>query len=331
MKRRALGNSGLEVSAIGLGCMGMSFGYGPAADKNEMIALIRKAAERGVTFFDTAEVYGPFRNEELVGEALAPIRSGVAIATKFGWNIDVNTGQQQPGLNSRPEHIKVATEGMLKRLQTDRIDLLYQHRVDPNVPIEDVAGAVKELTREGKVKHFGLSEAGATTIRRAHAVQPVAALQSEYSLWWREPEESVMSTLEELGIGFVPFSPLGKGFLTGKIDETTTFDKGDFRNTVPRFTAENRQANLALVDLLKQIADRLKATPAQIALAWLLAQKPWIVPIPGTTKPHRLEENLGGADITLTADDLRELDRLAKGVTIQGERYSESAQRFIDR
>jgi aryl-alcohol dehydrogenase-like predicted oxidoreductase len=311
--------------------MGMSFGYGPAADKNEMIALIRKAAERGVTFFDTAEVYGPFRNEELVGEALAPFRSGVVIATKFGWNIDANTGQQQPGLNSRPERIKVATEGMLKRLQTDRIDLLYQHRVDPNVPIEDVAGAVKELIREGKVNHFGLSEAGATTIRRAHAVQPVTALQSEYSLWWREPEESVMSTLEELGVGFVPFSPLGKGFLTGKIDETTTFDKSDFRNTVPRFTAENRRANLALVDLLKQIADRLKATPGQIALAWLLAQKPWIVPIPGTTKLHRLEENLGAADITLTADDLRDLDRLAKTVTIQGERYSESAQRFIDR
>ena len=304
MKKRALGKSGLEVSAIGLGCMGMSFGYGPAADKNEMIALIRTAAERGVTFFDTAEVYGPFRNEELVGEALAPIRSGVVIATKFGWNVDVNTGQQQPGLDSRPEHIKVATEGMLKRLQTDHIDLLYQHRVDPNVPIEDVAGAVKELIRDGKVKHFGLSEAGAATIRRAHAVQPVAALQSEYSLWWREPEQSVMSTLEELGIGFVPFSPLGKGFLTGKIDETTTFDKGDFRNTVPRFTPENRQANLALVELLKQIAGRLKATPAQIALAWLLAQKPWIAPIPGTTKLHRLEENLGGADITLTADDL---------------------------
>jgi aryl-alcohol dehydrogenase-like predicted oxidoreductase len=331
MKKRALGKSGLEVSAIGLGCMGMSFGYGPAADKNEMIALIRKAAERGVTFFDTAEVYGPFRNEELVGEALAPIRSGVVIATKFGWNIDANTGQQQPGLNSRPEHIKVATEGMLRRLQTDRIDLLYQHRVDPSVPIEDVAGAVKELIREGKVKHFGLSEAGAATIRRAHAVQPVAALQSEYSLWWREPEESVMSTLEELGIGFVPFSPLGKGFLTGKIDETTTFDKSDFRNSVPRFTAENRRANLALVDLLKQIADRLKATPAQIALAWLLAQKPRIVPIPGTTKLHRLEENLGAADITLAADDLRELDRLARTVTIQGERYPESAQRMIDR
>ena len=331
MKKRELGKSGLEVSAIGLGCMGMSFGYGPAADKNEMIALIRKAAERGVTFFDTAEVYGPFRNEELVGEALAPFRSGVVIATKFGWNIDVNTGQQQPGLNSRPEHIKVATEGMLKRLQTDHIDLLYQHRVDPNVPIEDVAGAVKELIREGKVKHFGLSEAGAATIRRAHAVQPVAALQSEYSLWWREPEQSVMSTLEELGIGFVPFSPLGKGFLTGKIDETTAFDKGDFRNTVPRFTPENRRANLALVDLLKQIAERLKATPAQIALAWLLAQKTWIVPIPGTTKLHRLEENLGAADIALTADDLGDLDRLARTVTVQGERYSESAQRFIDR
>ena len=331
MKKRELGKSGLEVSAIGLGCMGMSFGYGPAADKKEMVALIRKAAERGVTFFDTAEVYGPFRNEELVGEALAPFRSGVVIATKFGWNIDVNTGQQQPGLNSRPEHIKVATEGMLKRLQTDHVDLLYQHRVDPNVPIEDVAGAVKELIREGKVKHFGLSEAGAATIRRAHAVQPVAALQSEYSLWWREPEQSVMSTLEELGIGFVPFSPLGKGFLTGKIDETTAFDKGDFRNTVPRFTPENRRANLALVDLLKQIAERLKATPAQIALAWLLAQKTWIVPIPGTTKLHRLEENLGAADIALTADDLGDLDRLARTVTVQGERYSESAQRFIDR
>ena len=331
MKKRELGKSGLEVSAIGLGCMGMSFGYGPAADKKEMIALLRKAVERGVTFFDTAEVYGPFRNEELVGEALAPFRSGVVIATKFGWNIDVNTGQQQPGLNSRPEHIKVATEGMLKRLQTDHVDLLYQHRVDPNVPIEEVAGAVKELIREGKVRHFGLSEAGAATIRRAHAVQPVAALQSEYSLWWREPEQSVMSTLEELGIGFVPFSPLGKGFLTGKIDETTAFDKGDFRNTVPRFTPENRRANLALVDLLKQIAERLKATPAQIALAWLLAQKTWIVPIPGTTKLHRLEENLGAADIALTADDLGDLDRLARTVTVQGERYSESAQRFIDR
>ena len=331
MKKRVLGTGGLEVSAIGLGCMGMSFSYGPAADKKEMVALIRKAVERGVTFFDTAEVYGPFRNEELVGEALAPMRSRVVIATKFGWNIDANTGQQQPGLDSRPEHIKVATEGMLKRLQTDHIDLLYQHRVDPNVPIEDVAGAVKELIREGKVKHFGLSEAGAKTIRRAHAIQPVAALQSEYSLWWREPEQSVMSTLEELGIGFVPFSPLGKGFLTGKIDETTTFDKGDFRNTVPRFTAENRRANLALVELLKQIAERLKATPAQVALAWLLAQKPWIVPIPGTTKSHRLEENLGGADITLTADDLKDLDRLAKAVTVQGERYPESAQRFIDR
>jgi len=331
MEKRALGRGGLEVSAIGLGCMGMSFGYGPAADKKEMIALIRKAAERGVTFFDTAEVYGPFRNEELVGEALAPLRDRVAIATKFGWNVDSSTGQQQPGLNSRPEHVKVATEGMLKRLRTDRIDLLYQHRVDPAVPIEDVAGAVKELILEGKVKHFGLSEAGATTIRRAHAVQPVAALQSEYSLWWREPEESVMPTLEELGIGFVPFSPLGKGFLTGKIDETTAFDKGDFRNTVPRFTAENRRANLALVELLKEIAGRLKSTPAQVALAWLLARKPWIVPIPGTTKPHRLEENLGAADVTLTADDLRELDRLAGAVTIQGERYPESAQRFIDR
>jgi aryl-alcohol dehydrogenase-like predicted oxidoreductase len=331
MKKQSLGRDGLEVSAIGLGCMGMSFGYGPAADKKEMIGLIRKAVERGVTFFDTAEVYGPFRNEELVGEALAPFRDRVVIATKFGWNIDPNTGQQQPGLNSRPEHIRVAVEGMLSRLQTDRIDLLYQHRVDPNVPIEDVAGAVKELIREGKVKHFGLSEAGARTIRRAHAVQPVAALQSEYSLWWREPEESVIPTLEGLGIGFVPFSPLGKGFLTGKIDETTEFDKNDFRNAVPRFTPENRRANLALVELLKKVAGRLKATPAQIALAWLLAQKPWIVPIPGTTKLHRLEENLGAADVTLTADDLQQLDRLASAITIQGERYPESAQRMIDR
>jgi aryl-alcohol dehydrogenase-like predicted oxidoreductase len=331
MKKQSLGRDGLEVSAIGLGCMGMSFGYGPAADKKEMIGLIRKAVERGVTFFDTAEVYGPFRNEELVGEALAPFRDRVVIATKFGWNIDPNTGQQQPGLNSRPEHIRVAVEGMLSRLQTDRIDLLYQHRVDPNVPIEDVAGAVKELIREGKVKHFGLSEAGARTIRRAHAVQPVAALQSEYSLWWREPEESVIPTLEGLGIGFVPFSPLGKGFLTGKIDETTEFDKNDFRNAVPRFTPENRRANLALVELLKKVAGRLKATPAQIALAWLLAQKPWIVPIPGTTKLHRLEENLGAADVTLTADDLQQLERLASAITIQGERYPESAQRMIDR
>ncbi len=319
------------MSAIGLGCMGMSFGYGPAADKKEMIALIRKAAERGVTFFDTAEVYGPFRNEELVGEALAPVRDRVVIASKFGWNVDLGTGQQQPGLDSRPEHVKAATEGMLKRLRTDRIDLLYQHRVDPNVPIEDVAGAVKELIREGKVRHFGLSEAGAKTIRRAHAVQPVAALQSEYSLWWREPEESVMPTLEELGIGFVPFSPLGKGFLTGKIDQATAFDKNDFRNTVPRFTPENRRANLALVELLKQIAERLKATPAQVALAWLLAQKPWIVPIPGTTKLQRLEENLGADEVAPSAGDLREIDRLASTITIQGERYSESAQRWIDR
>jgi len=330
MKQRTLGRD-LGVSAIGLGCMGMSFGYGPAADRAEMITLIRAAVARGVTFFDTAEVYGPFTNEELVGEALSSCRKDVVIATKFGWDVAPETGKHLGGVNSKPDHIRVAVEGSLKRLKTHYIDLLYQHRVDPNVPIEDVAGAVKELIREGKVKHFGLSEAGATTIRRAHAIQPVAALQSEYSLWWREPEQSVMSTLEELGIGFVPFSPLGKGFLTGKIDQTTTFDKGDFRNTVPRFTPENRQANLALVELLTQIAGRLKATPAQIALAWLLAQKPWIVPIPGTTKLHRLEENLGGADITLTADDLRELDRLAKAVTIQGERYSESAQRFIDR
>ncbi len=331
MEKRTLGKGGLEVSAIGLGCMGMSFGYGPAADKADMVALIRKAVERGVTFFDTAEVYGPFRNEELVGEALAPLRDRVAIATKFGWNVDPGTGQQQPGLNSRPEHVKVATEGMLKRLRTDRIDLLYQHRVDPNVPIEDVAGAVKELVREGKVKHFGLSEAGAKTIRRAHAVHPVSALQSEYSLWWREPEESVMSTLEELGIGFVPFSPLGKGFLTGKIDETTAFDKSDFRNTVPRFSSENRRANQALVDLVAAVAKRKGSTPAQLALAWVLAQKPWLVPIPGTTKLARLEENLGAADLELTAKDLRGIDAAASRIEVQGARYPEAAQRMIDR
>ena len=328
MQRRKLGSSGLEVSALGLGCMGMSFGYGPAADKQEMIALIRTAVERGVTFFDTAEVYGPFANEELVGEALAPVRGQVVIATKFGWNIDPETGQQSPGLDSRPEHVKVATEGMLKRLRTDRIDLLYQHRVDPNVPIEDVAGAVKELIREGKVGHFGLSEAGAKTIRRAHAVQPVAALQSEYSLWTRVPEAEILPTLEELGIGFVPFSPLGKGFLTGKIDESTTFDAKDFRNTVPRFTPEARKANQALVDLLARIGEKKKATPAQVALAWLLARKPWIVPIPGTTKLARLEENLGAAALELTADDLREIEGAASKIQIQGARYPEHVERM---
>jgi aryl-alcohol dehydrogenase-like predicted oxidoreductase len=331
MQKRKLGSSGLEVSALGLGCMGMSFGYGPAADEQEMVALIRTAVERGVTFFDTAEVYGPFRNEELVGEALAPFRDQVVIATKFGWNIDPETGQQSPGLDSRPEHVKVATEGMLKRLRTDRIDLLYQHRVDPNVPIEDVAGTVRELIQEGKVRHFGLSEAGVRTIRRAHAVQPVTALQSEYSLWWREPEEAILPVVAELGIGFVPFSPLGKGFLTGKIDETTTFDAKDFRNTVPRFTPEARKANQALVDLLARIGEKKKATPAQVALAWLLAQKPWIVPIPGTTKRARLEENLGAADVELTAEDLREIDAAASRIEVRGARYSEAAQRTIDR
>ena len=307
MQKRKLGKSNLEVSALGLGCMGLSFGYGPAVDKQEGISLIRAAVERGVTFFDTAEVYGPFTNEELVGEALAPFRDQVVIATKFGFKIDPNTGKQA-GLDSRPEHIKEVAEASLKRLKTDVIDLFYQHRVDPNVPIEDVAGAVKDLIQQGKVKHFGLSEAGVQTIRRAHAVQPVTALQSEYSLWWREPEAEVIPTLEELGIGFVPFSPLGKGFLTGKINEDTKFDKTDFRNIVPRFTPENRKANQALVDLLGKIAERKKATPAQIALAWLLAQKPWIVPIPGTTKLHRLEENIGAADVELTPDDLREID-----------------------
>jgi len=328
MQKRKLGSSGLEVSALGLGCMGMSFGYGPAADKQEMIRLIRTAVERGVTFFDTAEVYGPFRNEELVGEALAPCRSEVVIATKFGWNIDSQTGKQNPGLNSRPEHVKVATEGMLKRLQTDFIDLLYQHRVDPNVPIEDVAGAVKELVREGKVRHFGLSEAGAKTIRRAHAVQPVTALQSEYSLWTRGPEAEILPTLEELKIGFVPFSPLGKGFLAGKITETTTFDALDFRNTVPRFAPEARKANQALVDLLATVAGKKKATPAQIALAWLLTRKPWIVPIPGTTKVARLEENLGAAAVELTAEDLREIEGAASKIQIQGARYPEHVERM---
>jgi aryl-alcohol dehydrogenase-like predicted oxidoreductase len=331
MQKRKLGNSNLEVSALGLGCMGMSFGYGPAMDKQEGIALIRAAVERGVTFFDTAEAYGPFANEELVGEALAPFRGQVVIATKFGWDIDPETRERRGGLNSRPEHIKLATEGMLRRLKTDRIDLLYQHRVDPAVPIEDVAGAVKELIRQGKIEHFGLSEAAVQTIRRAHAVQPVAAVQSEYSLWWRKPEEDVLPTLEELGIGFVPFSPLGKGFLTGKIDESTSFDSSDFRNTVPRFTPENRQANQVLVDLLGRIAGRKQATPAQIALAWLLARKPWIVPIPGTTKRHRLEENLGAASVELTADDLREIEAAASQIAVQGARYPEHLEQMTNR
>jgi aryl-alcohol dehydrogenase-like predicted oxidoreductase len=329
MRKRKLGRGNLEVSALGLGCMGMSFGYGPAADKHEMIGLIRAAVERGVTFFDTAQVYGPFTNEELVGEALAPFRGQVVIATKFGFNFD-RDGKPQ-GLNSRPEYIREMTEGSLKRLRVEAIDLYYQHRVDPNVPIEDVAGTVKELIREGKVKHFGLSEAGVRTVRRAHAVQPVAALQSEYSLWWREPEAEILPTLEELGIGFVPFSPLGKGFLTGKIDESTTFDSSDFRNSVPRFTPENRKANQAVVDLVGRIAARKRATPAQIALAWLLAQKSWIVPIPGTTKLHRLEENVGTAAVDLTADDLREIESAASELRVHGARYPESSQRMIDR
>src|SRR5216684_443394 len=330
MQKRRLGKSNLEVSAIGLGCMGMSFGYGPAGEKQEMISVIRRAVERGVTFFDTAEVYGPFTNEELVGEALAPFRGKVAIATKFGFKLDRVTGKQA-GLDSRPEHIKEVAEDSLKRLRTDVIDLFYQHRVDPEVPIEDVAGAVKELIREGKVKHFGLSEAGVKTIRRAHAVQPVTALQSEYSIWWREPEAEVMPTLEELGIGFVPFSPLGKGFLTGQIKEDTEFDKSDFRNIVPRFSAENRKANQVVVDLLGRFAKQKKATPAQIALAWLLAQKPWIVPIPGTTKLHRLEENSGAVNVELSPDDLRELDTVASKIPVQGARYPEELQKLVGR
>ena len=330
MQKRKLGKSNLEVSAIGLGCMGMSFGYGPAADKQEMISLIRKAVELGVTFFDTAEVYGPFANEELVGEALAPLRKQVTIATKFGFKLDPNTGKQA-GLDSRPEHIEEVAEGSLKRLKTDVIDLFYQHRVDPNVPIEDVAGAVKDLIREGEVKHFGLSEAGVQTIRRAHTVQPVAALQSEYSLWFREPEKEVIPTLEELGIGFVPFSPLGKGFLTGKISEDTQFDKTDFRNIVPRFSPENRKANQAMVDLIGKFAQQKKAMPAQIALAWLLAQKPWIVPIPGTTKLHRLEENIGAANVELSPNDLRELENAASKISVQGARYPEELQKMVGR
>ena len=328
MKKRRLGKSGLEVSAVGLGCMGMSFGYGPAADKQEMISVIRAAVERGVTFFDTAEVYGPFTNEELVGEALAPFCGRVKIATKFGFALDPNGGPQWTGLDSRPEHIKKVAEASLKRLRVDSIDLFYQHRVDPEVPIEDVAGAVKDLIQEGKVTHFGLSEAGAQTIRRAHAVQPVTALQSEYSLWWRRPEAEVLPTLEELGIGLVPFSPLGKGYLTGKIDEYTTFDSSDFRNIVPRFSQEARKANQGLVDLLAMIGGRKKATPAQIALAWLLAQKPWIVPIPGTRKLERLIENTGAVDVELTPDDLGEIDRAAKQITVQGARYPERLERL---
>ena len=331
MQKRKLGKSNLEVSALGLGCMGMSFGLGPAIDKQEGISLIRAAVERGVTFFDTAEVYGPFTNEELVGEALAPFRSKVTIATKFGFAPDPNGGTRWSALNSRPEHIKQVAEASLKRLRTDVIDLFYQHRVDSNVPIEDTAGAVKDLIQEGKVRHFGLSEAGAKTIRRAHKVQPVTALQSEYSLWWREPEAEVIPTLEELGIGFVPFSPLGKGFLTGKIDQDTKFDKTDFRNIVPRFTEENRKANQALVDLIGKFAQQKKATPAQIALAWLLAQKPWIVPIPGTTKLHRLQENIGATAVELAPEDLRQLESAASKIPVQGARYPEELQKLVGR
>ena len=330
MTKRKLGNSGLEVSAIGLGCMGLSFGYGPAVDKQHGISLIQSAVERGVTLFDTAEVYGPFTNEDLVGEALAPFRKDVVIATKFGFDVDPKTGQQR-GLNSRPEHIKEVAAASLKRLRTDVIDLFYQHRVDPDVPIEDVAGAVKDLIREGKVKHFGLSEAGVQTIRRAHAVQPVAALQSEYSLWWREPEQEVLPTLQELGIGFVPFSPLGKGFLTGAISENTTFDSTDFRNVVPRFSPEARRANQTLVDLLGKIAAAKKVTPAQIALAWLLVQRPWIVPIPGTTKLHRLEENIGAAAVELTPGDAAEIDSAVSAIAVQGARYPEHLQQLVGR
>ncbi|HEX4707242.1 MAG TPA: aldo/keto reductase [Candidatus Udaeobacter sp.] len=329
MQKRKLGKSGLEVSAIGLGCMGMSFGYGPAKDKQEMISLLRKAVEVGVTFFDTAEVYGPFTNEELVGEALAPLRQQVVIATKFGFKIGPKG--EQAGLDSRPEHIKEVADASLNRLGTDVIDLFYQHRVDPNVPIEDVAGTVKDLIQQGKVKHFGLSEPGVQTIRRAHAVQPVTAIQNEYSLWWRRPEEEVLPVLEELGIGFVPYSPLGRGFLTGKMDEGTTFDSTDFRNTLPRFTPDARKANQALVDLLGEIANRKKATPAQIALAWLLAQKPWIVPIPGTTKLHRLEENIGAVSVELTSEDLREIANAASNIKVQGERYPEHIEQLTGR
>jgi aryl-alcohol dehydrogenase-like predicted oxidoreductase len=331
MQKRKLGKSSLEVSELGFGCMGLSFGYGPPTDRSEAIALIRMAVERGVTFFDTAEIYGPLTNEEVVGEALEPFRGQVVIATKFGFKPASEGESHWSALDSRPDHIRTAVEGSLKRLRVDAIDLYYQHRVDPDVPIEDVAGAVKDLVRAGKVKHFGLSEAGAQTIRRAHAVQPVTALQSEYSLWWRKPEEDVIPTLEELGIGFVPFSPLGKGYLTGKIDETTTFDKSDFRNIVPRFTPEARKANQALVELLGRVAKQKNATPAQLALAWLLAQKPWIVPIPGTTKRHRLDENIGGADVELTPDDLRAIDTAASKITVTGARYPEHLEKRVGR
>lgn len=336
MEKRKLGKSKLEVSALGLGCMGMSFGYGPPKDTKEMTAVLQAAVERGITFFDTAEVYGPFLNEELLGEALAPLRKQLVIATKFGWDLDPNAARSPapaglPGLNSRPEHIKSAVEGSLKRLKVETIDLLYQHRVDPNVPIEDVAGAVKELIQEGKAKHFGLSEAGAQTIRRAHAVQPVTALQSEYSLWWRKPEEEVMPTLEELGIGLVPYSPLGKGFLTGRFDENAKFDSSDFRSQLPRFTPEALKVNQALIDLLGSIAERKKATPAQIALAWLLAQKPWIVPIPGTTKLSRLEENIGAVSVKLSADDLRDINEAASKISVQGNRYPERLEAMTGR
>jgi aryl-alcohol dehydrogenase-like predicted oxidoreductase len=331
MKKRKLGKSGLEVSAIGLGCMGMSFGYGPPKDKQEMISLIRSAVDRGVTFFDTAEVYGPFTNEELVGEALAPFRSQVVIATKFGFKPDSKPETRWSNLDSRPEHVKEVAEASLKRLKTDVIDLFYQHRVDPNVPIEDVAGAVKDLIQEGKVKHFGLSEPGVETIRRAHTVQLVTAIQSEYSLWWREPEQDVLPTLEELGIGFVPYSPLGRGFLTGSMNENTTFHSSDFRNMLPRFTPEARKANKALVDLLGEIAKQKKATPAQIALGWLLSQKPWIVPIPGTTKLKRLEENIGAAEIELTPEDLRDIESAASKINVQGDRYPEKLEQMTGR
>lgn len=333
MQKRKLGNSNLEVSVLGLGCMGMSFGYGPAKDRQEMIAVLRGAVERGITFFDTAEVYGPYTNEDLVGEALEPFSGQVVIATKFGFNVDPATGMTTTaaGLNSRPERIRQVAEESLKRLRVEAIDLFYQHRVDPNVPIEEVAGAVKELIQEGKVKHFGLSEAGAQTIRRAHAVQPVTALQSEYSLWWREPEKEILPTLEELGIGFVPFSPLGKGFLTGQINENTAFDSNDFRNVVPRFTPEARKANQALVELIQAIATRKQVTPAQIALAWLLAQKPWIVPIPGTTKLSRLEENIGAVSVELTAEDLRDIEAAAANIQIEGDRYPAALAQLVGR
>ena len=331
MNKRTLGNSGLEVSAIGLGCMGMSFAYGPAGDKGEMIALLRAAVERGVTLFDTAEIYGPFANEELVGEGLAPVRDQVVIATKFGFKLHEDGRPGNAGLDSRPEHIKAVAEASLKRLRIETIDLFYQHRVDPDVPIEDVAGAVKDLIAEGKVKHFGLSEPGVLTLRRAHAVQPVTAVQSEYSLWWRSPEAELLPALEELGVGFVPYSPLGRGFLTGKIDASTAFEAGDFRNSLPRFSAEARQANQAMVDLLGQMAQRRAATPAQIALAWLLAQKPWIAPIPGTTKLHRLDENLAAADLTLSPDDLAEIDAAAAEIDVQGARYPQAMEQMTGR